>query len=101
MGSVTNLNAPRLDDGRPLTAAELAEYNAQREAATCCEANGTRSCDQGRQCPHRMAAEACTDIGSEMHREPVSRWAVEMAIAVCLAAGLGVVQAFRWAMGWL
>ena len=48
-----------------------------------------------------MPAEACTHFGTEMHREPVSRWAVEMAIAVCLAAGLGVVQAFRWAMGWL
>ena len=100
MGSVVNLNTPRIDDGTPLTAAELADYNRQRnERAACC--NG--DCSQGRQCVQLQPAEACTDIGSEMSAgyRPVSGWAVELAIGTVVLAVLGAIQVVRWAMGWL
>lgn len=98
MGSVVNLNTPRIDDGAPLTAAELADYNRQRnERAECC--NG--DCSQGRQCVQFMPAEACTEIGSGMHREPVASWAVELAIGTVVLSTLGAIQIVRWAMGWL
>ena len=93
MGSVVNLNAPRIDDGAPLTAAELADYNRQRlEASACC--NG--DCEQGRQCVLRQPAEAATEVGSGMHREPVAGWAVELAFGVCILAMAAALAVGRW-----
>ena len=95
MGSVVNLNTPRLDEGEPLTAAELADYNRQRnERAACC--NG--DCSQGRQCVQMQPAEACPDIGSEMSAgyRPVAGWAVEMAFALTVLAAVGAFSVIRW-----
>lgn len=61
-----NLNVPAIEQG-PLTADDLAAWRREHE---CC--NG--DCNQGRQCPMRMPAEAATDIGAEprgKHREGV------------------------------
>lgn len=63
---MTNLNTPTLDQG-PLTADDLAAWRREH-APRCCNDD----CDQGRQCPMRMPAEAATEIGADQrgkHRE--------------------------------
>lgn len=65
---MVNLNTPAIESGL-LTAEALAEYRRQHEPRCCTH---DRRCDQGRQCPMRMPAEAATDIGAEprgQHRE--------------------------------
>ncbi len=54
---MSNLNTPAIYTG-PLTASDLADW---RESHNCCNGN----CAQGRQCPMRNAAEACTEVGHE------------------------------------
>ena len=83
----------------PLTAAELADYNRQRnQRMACCETNGVRSCDQGRQCPARMPAEAATHFGTEMHHayRPVDGWAVELAFATLALLAVGAFAVIGW-----
>ena len=80
-------------------AAELADYNRQRnQRMACCETNGVRSCDQGRQCPARMPAEAATHFGTEMHHayRPVDGWAVELAFATLALLAVGAFAVIGW-----
>lgn len=46
----------------------------------------------------RMPAEACTEIGAEMHHayRPVGGWAVELAFAVVVLSFTGAFVVIRW-----
>ena len=88
--SDTSLNHPAIQDG-PLTAAELADYNRQRnERAQCC--NG--DCNQGRQCVQINAASACSEE-LEDARRPMSKPETATVVIVYLLSAALSVAALR------
>lgn len=57
------------------------------------------NCDQGRQCPYRMPAEACTDVGADdAPRPPMTRRDMRTVLLIILAPWAVVIFAV-WA--WL
>lgn len=67
---------------------------ARTGAQTCCEHYGV-ACGQGRQCPQRMAAEACTELGADDGpcRPPMTRVGL-LLIAVAFVSAAAGVAAF-------
>ena len=78
---MANCNAPRLDDGAPLTADELRPYRTERPSG--CNGN----CNQGRAC----------DCAPDVDLEPCRPWrARQFAAVLGLTVGAWLAVAALW-----